>query len=140
MFNISDPMHLVKKVVNAAWHSDIPDEPRNLGMWWLHPRSCELEFHHFSLKTLERVYKTEEEGGDDRRPEERLGDLAKYRRLVPEQFRRNSHNGMNVGLSAKVMSAPRHVRRVNANFTRFLLPLTAKMSPGERALDMTSGI
>lgn len=95
-------MHLLRKVVNAAWHSDLKDKPRRLGMWREDPVTGQMIFHNFSLKTLEQVYDVEEKGGDDRRSEERLGDLGKYRSLVPEQFRRNSHNCMNAGLSAKV--------------------------------------
>ena len=64
IFNLSDPQLIVKKLVNALWHSDLPGKLRLLGMWWAHPKTLGEEYSQFSLKALADVYFHEEMGLD----------------------------------------------------------------------------
>ena len=102
VFNLSDPGHITKKTVNALWHSDKKDSERNLGMYMPHPETGEDTYSNFSLNTLKKVYDHEELalGGESR--EDQVAEWTRFRSLTPEQFSRNSHNCMNVGLSNKV--------------------------------------
>ncbi|CAM9341971.1 unnamed protein product, partial [Ectocarpus sp. 12 AP-2014] len=101
VFNLSDPMHLVKKLVNTLWHSDLDWKNRSLGKLFLNERTGEAEWADFSLKTLERVYVQEEMGGGAKTVEEQVADLQRFVSLTPEQFRRTKHNCMSVQLSCK---------------------------------------
>lgn len=106
--NMSDPVHLAKKVVNALWFSDIPGKQRSLGMFRMSPLTGVREFSQFSLKTLERAYKTVEDDGVEMTPEERVSTLQMFLSLSPAMFKRNSHTCMNVSLSAKVSTLVYH--------------------------------
>ncbi|CAB1115480.1 unnamed protein product [Ectocarpus sp. CCAP 1310/34] len=102
VFNMSEPVHLLKKVVNALWHSGLADKQRDLkGLWW-DPKTEEEEWVSFSLKTLEEVWNQEEAGGGIRSGAEQAAHLSRFRKVNPEMFYRNSHNCMSVKLSAKV--------------------------------------
>ncbi|CAN0525236.1 unnamed protein product, partial [Ectocarpus sp. 12 AP-2014] len=74
VFNMSDPMHILKKAVNALWHSDIPTKQRQLGMWRA-DSDGRRQFARFSLKTGERVYNTWEVDGETLTLEERMATL-----------------------------------------------------------------
>lgn len=63
VFNMSDPVHLLKKVVNALWHSGLPEKQRDLKNLSWNQATEEFEWVGFSLKTLEKVWKQEEAGG-----------------------------------------------------------------------------
>ncbi|MEP2386988.1 hypothetical protein [Hyphomonas sp.] len=56
-------MHLLKKLVNALWHSDIEEKSRSLMKLWFDSKTGDIDWTHFSLKTLEQVYREEELGG-----------------------------------------------------------------------------
>ncbi|CBN76029.1 hypothetical protein Esi_0281_0015 [Ectocarpus siliculosus] len=101
VFNMSDPVHLLKKVVNALWHSDIPSKQRDLKKLWYNEAAEDYEWVSFSLKTLEKVWKEEEAGGGVRSVAEQAAHLIRFLKFDPEMFTRNSHNCMSVGLSAK---------------------------------------
>ena len=102
IFNLSDSQHIIKKLVNALWHSDVPNRPRQLGMYWTHPTTGEPNFSEFSLSTLGKVYRHEEMGLGGPRAEDQVAEWTRFRSLIPEQFSRNSHNCMSVGLAKKV--------------------------------------
>lgn len=102
VFNMSDPVHLLKKVVNALWHSGLSNKQRDLMNLWWNPATDEFEWVAFSLKTLEKVWKQEEGGGGIRSTAEQAAHLSRFLKLDPEIFNRNSHNCMSVKLSAKV--------------------------------------
>lgn len=55
VLNLSDSLHLIKKLVNALWHSDLPSKKRNLAKVWVNPMTGEPEWCTFSLQTLEKV-------------------------------------------------------------------------------------
>lgn len=101
VFNMSDPMHILKKIVNALWHSDIPEKQRSLGMW-LPNNEGELEFSLFYLKTGERVFnEIENEGG--RVPlNELAASVRVFRNHLAAMWNRTSHSCMNVSHFAKV--------------------------------------
>ncbi|CAM9770889.1 unnamed protein product, partial [Hapterophycus canaliculatus] len=103
VFNMSDPMHILKKIVNALWHSDIPDKKRALGMW-LSNGAGGLEFSEFSLRTAERIYNEIENEGDRLSLNERSASLRTFRHHFAAMWRRTSHSCMNVSHSAKVLS------------------------------------
>lgn len=103
IFNMSDPMHILKKIVNALWHSDIPHKKRELGMWRVIDGFI-LVFSQFSLKTAQQVYNEIEFDGDTLTAEERAATLNTFRNLEPGIFHRDNHNCMNVQTSAKVLS------------------------------------
>ncbi|CAM9700634.1 unnamed protein product, partial [Hapterophycus canaliculatus] len=83
ILNMSDPMHILKKIVNALWHSDISHKKRELGMWRV---NHEIQFD-----------------GDTLTPEERAATLTTFRKLEPGIFHRDNHNCMNVQISARVV-------------------------------------
>lgn len=102
VFNMSDPPHLTKKLVNALWHSDIPGKKRALGMYRVNTKTGETEFCLFSLKSAERVYNKLEEHSEDATLGEHAATLRTFHHLTPAMFRRTNHSCMNVSLSAKV--------------------------------------
>eukprot|EP00752_Nemacystus_decipiens_P015630 g13948.t2 len=105
VFNLSDPPHLWKKIVNALWYSDLPWKSRNLAKVYVDPETGDFELVEFSLKTLERVWFTEERGGGKWSLEEETAQLTRYSNVVPEMFNKNSFNCMSVRLAVKTLSA-----------------------------------
>ncbi|CAM9931894.1 unnamed protein product, partial [Ectocarpus sp. 13 AM-2016] len=116
VFNMSDPMHILKKIVNALWHSDIPAKQRQLGMWCVTDQD-ELKFSQFSLKTAQRVYNDVEYDNDSMTPEERAATLTIFPGMPVGAFNRTNFTCMNVKLSAKVVSGTivQAIREVRAN-------------------------
>lgn len=103
VFNLSDPPHLWKKIVNALWYSDLPWKSRNLAKVCVDPETGEYELVEFSLKTLEKVWYTEERGGGKWSLAEQTAQLTRYPKVVSEQFNRNGFNCMSVRLAVKVL-------------------------------------
>lgn len=62
VFNLSDPLHLWKKLVNALWYSDFSWKARNLAKVCVDPDTGGYELVEFSLKTLEKVWYNEGRG------------------------------------------------------------------------------
>lgn len=102
IFNMSDPMHILKKIVNALWHSDILGKQRDLGAWLEGEDGEEEQFFHFSLKTAERVFNQIENEGEDLSTEEKAALLSTFRHHSSAIWRRTNHSCMNVSHSAKV--------------------------------------
>ncbi|CAN0037104.1 unnamed protein product, partial [Pylaiella littoralis] len=63
IFNMSDPPHILKKIANACWHSDLAGKQRALAMWCTDEHGNE-KLVRFSLKTGERAYRLVENDGD----------------------------------------------------------------------------
>ncbi|CAN0449260.1 unnamed protein product [Pylaiella littoralis] len=103
IFNMSDPPHILKKIANACWHSDLAGKQRALAMWCTDEHGNE-KLVRFSLKTGERAYRLVENDGDSLSTEERVASISTFRNLKPGCFNRNSWNCMNVGMSSKVLS------------------------------------
>lgn len=101
VFNMSDPMHILKKIVNALWHRDIPGKKRELGMWRTNTNGDE-EFAEFSLKNGERLYVSLEYDGDTMSLEQRVSSIRTFYRIPPSVWKRTSRSFMNVAHSAKV--------------------------------------
>lgn len=131
VFNMSDPVHLVKKVVNALWHSGIESKQRDLkNLWWGDDPDDEPEWVSFSLKTLEKVWKEEEEGGGHRSEAEQAAHITRFLKFDPEMFNRNSHNCMSVRLSAKMC-----MRAAMQGVASCLLVNVADVGRSSRTLD-----
>lgn len=110
VFNISDPPHLIKKLVNSLWYSDMETKDRKLGKFWPQPTTGELEWCEFSLRTLEKVYFNEELGGGALSRAEQAAMLQRFSSMKPDQFKRDSRSCMDVGLSMKVCQYRRRKR------------------------------
>lgn len=95
-------MHLLKKIVNALWHSDLKEKSRDLMKLWWNPVTDDFEWTKFSLKTLEKVFTEEERGGGSRSAAEEAANLKRFRKMDAGMFQRNSYNCMSVSIAAKV--------------------------------------
>lgn len=62
VFNMSDPLHAMKKIANALWQGAIPGRKVELDTWRVKPENDKGEMNDFSLKTAERVYNSMEMG------------------------------------------------------------------------------
>lgn len=103
IFNVSDPMHDMKKLVNALWHSDLPDKPRQLGNFCVdNADGGNLKFVPFSLKTGERVYRGEEFDNDSLTAAERASVWTIHQNISQGVWKRDSYNCMSVSHAAKV--------------------------------------
>ncbi|CAB1105111.1 unnamed protein product [Ectocarpus sp. CCAP 1310/34] len=88
----------------AAKH-DLPWKSRNLAKVCVDPETGGYELVEFSLKTLEKVWYTEEKGGGKWLLEEKTAQLTRYSKVVSEQFNRSGFNCMSVRLAVKSLSA-----------------------------------
>lgn len=102
IFNMSDPMHILKKIVNALWHSDIPDKQRDLGVWASERDGESKKFFRFSLKTGERVFNEIEYEGKQLSMNEKSAMVSTFRHHSQAIWRRDNHSCMNVSHSTKV--------------------------------------
>ncbi|CAN0308487.1 unnamed protein product, partial [Pylaiella littoralis] len=103
IFNMSDPMHILKKIVNALWHSDIPDKQRDLGVWASERDGESKKFFRFSLKTGERVFNEIEYEGKQLSMNEKSAMVSTFRHHSQAIWRRDNHSCMNVSHSTKVV-------------------------------------
>lgn len=120
IFNLSDPPHLWKKLVNALWYSDLPWKSRNLARVCCDPEIGEYDLVEFSLKTLERVWYNEERGGGKFSLAEEAAQLTKYTKVNVQQFDRDSYNCMSVPLAVKVGRYIRAIRVLRSDLPRCL--------------------